>query len=180
MSRRSSERGSAMLITMVLISAILAGAAVMVSLQMGANRNSEVTRTGMTALYCAEAGLTATRATVAENRLLWPGKIGTGVEPDFLSTINHDLDADGVADFYVTLEDDDDEFPTSGTANVTTVDVNQKVFIVARCGTVTSGVFVPKYADFPREVRELVSILNIVNCYNAQRGGCGGNGNFNN
>ena len=179
MSKRSSQRGSAMLVTMVLISAILAGAAVLISLQMGANRNTEVTRTGITALYCAEAGLAATRATVAANSDVWAGNIGTQVEPTFLAAVDHDIDNDGTADFYVTLEDDDDDIPAGSASNNTTYDWNNKIFIVSRCGTVVSGAFVSKYADFPREVRELVSLTTSFNCYNAQRGGCAGNGNFN-
>lgn len=179
MSQRNSERGSAMLITMVLISAILAGAAVLVSLQLGANRNTEITRTGITALYCAEAGLSATRADMAANQTSWAASLGSAAEPPFLAGVNHDLDGDGNPDFYVTLEDDFDEMTVgSGSANVATVDVNGRIYVVSRCGTMVSGVFTPKYADFPREVRELLVYKTITNCYNAQRGGCGANGNM--
>ncbi len=182
MTKRESERGSAMLITMILISAILAGAAVLVSVQLSSNKGSEITNTGMRALHCAEAGLALSRDTVANyysTVKFWAGDVGSTNEPTWLSSINHDLDGDSTADFYITLEDDDDEFPTNGTANVTTADVNSRIFIVSRCGTKVSGVFTPKYADFPREVREVVSITNLTSCFNGQKGGCGQNNNMN-
>jgi hypothetical protein len=168
MSSRNSERGSAMLITMILVAAILAGAAVLVSLQLGSNRSTEVTRTGISALYCAEAGLAATRATIAASQSQWTGNIGTGTEPSWLSTVSHDLDGDNVADFTVWLEDDSDEMPPN--PDVPTVDSNNRIFIVSRC---------TKYPDLPREVRELVGVQQASNCYNSQRGGCAGNGNMN-
>jgi hypothetical protein len=181
MTKRESERGSAMLITMILISAILAGAAVLVSIQLSANKGTEITNTGMRALHCAEAGLALSRATVATNHTGggWTGNIGTGNEPSWLASVNHDIDGDTIADFYITLEDDDDEFPTNGGSNSTTADVNNRVFIVSRCGTKISGVFTPKYADFPREVRELMSVSNITSCFNGQKGGCNNNNNGN-
>ncbi|HSD88552.1 MAG TPA: hypothetical protein VLB44_13585 [Kofleriaceae bacterium] len=172
MSSRNSERGSAMLITMILVAAILAGAAVLVSLQLGSNRSTEVTRTGISALYCAEAGLAATRATIAANQTDWATYLGakdadgTGTEPAWLTPISHDLDGDGNPDFKVWLEDDFDEVGT----DVPTVDANSRVFIVSRC---------IKYVDLPREVRELVGYQQASNCYNSQRGGCAGNGNMN-
>jgi len=174
MSSRNSERGSAMLITMILVAAILAGAAVLVSLQLGSNRSTEITRTGISALYCAEAGLAATRATIAANQSNWTGNIGvydpdgTGTEPSWLSTVNHDLDGDGNPDFKVWLEDDSDEMPPN--PDVPTVDSNSRLFVVSRC---------LKYPDLPREVRELVGVQQASNCYNSQRGGCAGNGNMN-
>jgi hypothetical protein len=168
-----------MLITLILISAILAGAAVLVSLQLSANKSTEITNMGVRALHCAEAGLAASRTTVSNNQSSWVNNIGTGVEPSFLSSVNHDIDGDGTSDFYITLEDDQDEYPTNGGSNNNLIDVNNKVFLVSRCGTVVSSVFVPKYADYPREVRELQSISNQVNCYNSQKGGCGGNNTFN-
>jgi hypothetical protein len=168
MTKRKSERGSAMLITLILMAAILAGAAVLVSMQLGANRATEVTRTGISALYCAEAGLTATRTTIAANRDNWDDYLGLGTEPSWLAPIEHDLDGDGNADFIVTLEDDTDELPP--TPEDPLLDTNGRVFVVSRC---------IKYVDFPREVRDLVGYQQQSNCYNSQRGGCAGNGNMN-
>lgn len=171
--KRNSQRGSAMLVTMILMAALLAGAAVLVSLQLSSNRSTELTRTGISALYCAEAGLQATRATVVANQSAWGSNLGTGVEPTFLSAISHDVNGDGVGiaaaggDFTVTLEDNDDE--QSGSDNQGS-DFDGKIYLVSTCNL---------YPDTPREVRELLSYTTITNCYNAQRGGCGGNGNMN-
>ena len=156
-----------MLVAMILMAALLAGAAVLVSLQLSSNRSTELTNTGIRALYCAEAGLQATRATVVANQSAWGANLGTGNEPSFLSTISHDIDGDNVNDFVVTLEDNFDE--TSG-SDAPATDYDGKIYVVSRC---------TKYADTPREVRELLSYTTITNCYNAQRGGCGGNGNMN-
>jgi hypothetical protein len=48
-----------MLVTLILITALLSGAAVLVSLQLSANRSTDLMRTGMSSLACAEAGLAA-------------------------------------------------------------------------------------------------------------------------
>lgn len=164
---RSSERGSAMLVTMILMSALLAGAAVLVSLQLGANKGTDLTRSGISALYCAEAGLVASRSTISANQATWADHLGTGNEPSWLSPLDHDIDDDGSDDWTVTLEDNYDE--TSG-GDAPTVDVDNRIYIVSRC---------TKYPDTPREVRELVFYSQLTNCYSSQRGGCGGNGNMN-
>lgn len=164
---RTSERGSAMLVVMIVMAALLAGAAVLVSLQLGSNRSTELTRTGISALYCAEAGLAASRTVIAENQTSWAASLGTGTEPSWLASgVQHDIDGDGANDFIVTLEDNWDETGT----DVPGTDSDGKIFVVSRC---------IKYPDVPREVRELISFVQITNCYNSQRGGCGGNGNMN-
>ena len=167
--KRNSQRGSAMLVTMILMAALLAGATVLVSLQLGSNRSTELTRTGIAALHCAEAGLQASRATVVANQSTWGTYLLSGQEPGYLSGINHDIDvpADNVSDWTVTLVDNNDE--QSGSDNQGS-DYDGKIYLVSRC---------TKYPDTPREVRELLSYTTITNCYNAQRGGCGGNGNMN-
>jgi hypothetical protein len=165
--KRNSERGSAMLVAMILMAALLAGATVLVSLQLSSNRSTELTKTGISALYCAEAGLTATRATVAINQAEWGASLGTDVEPSWLSAVDHDLNDDGSPDFEVLLEDNFDEVAGS---DVPGTDSDGKVYIVSRC---------LMYPDTPREVRELVTFTLVTHCYSAQRGGCGGNGNMN-
>lgn len=156
-----------MLVAMILMAALLAGAAVLVSLQMGANRNTELTKTGITALYCAEAGLTAARSAVAINQGDWGAYLGTGNQPSWLANIANDVNGDNVGpDFRITLEDNFDETGT----DVPTVDSDGKIFVVSQCLL---------YPDTPREVRELVDFTTVSHCYSAQRGGCGGNGNMN-
>jgi len=162
---RHNERGSAMLITMILISALLAGAAVLISLQLASNRSTDLTRTGISALYCAEAGLTAARTIIAANQPLWNASLGSGTEPTWLSGVDHDIDDDGAADFVITLEDNPDE-----ATPIPNVDADGRIFIVSRC---------IKYPDVPKVVKELVGYQQASNCYASQQGGCAGNNNMN-
>lgn len=168
-SRRDSERGSAMMITMMLVTALLAGGVVLVSMQLSSNRATDVTKTGMTALHCAEAGLSAARPVVALNYTLWGAALAAGTEPLFLSTIDHDVDNDGASDFVITLIDNDDELPPA--VNNRLVDNDLRVFIASKC---------IKYPDNPKQVIELVFFNGGGQCYNSQGFGCGGNNNATN
>ena len=165
--KRNGERGSAMLVAMILMAALLAGAAVLVSLQLSSNRGTEMTRTGISALYCAEAGLTASRQTIAINQSDWGTYLGSSAEPSWLSTVEHDLDGDNADDFTIRLVDNFDE--QSG-SDAPAADLDGRIYIVSRC---------IKYPDTPREVRELITFTEVQHCYSAQRGGCAGNGNMN-
>lgn len=164
---RHPERGSAMLVTLILIGALLSGAAVLVSTQLSAHRSTDLMRTEMQSLDCAEAGLVAARPVVMANYARWAGSLGTGSEPSWLaSAFSHDLDGDGSADFVVTLKDNDDEAPPA--ANDPVHDNDLRIFIVSRC---------IKYSEVPKEIEELVQYGGGGTCYQAQQGGCGGNGN---
>ena len=165
--RRDRQRGSAMLLTMVLITALLAGAAVLISLQAASNRSTDLTRAGISALYCAEAGLAATRTLIATNKALWNNSLGQPTEPAFLSGVNHDVDGDGSPekDFEILLEDNPDESPTPNP----NVDSDGKIFVISRCR---------KYPDTPRTIKELVGFTPQSNYYNAQQGGGAGNNNM--
>jgi hypothetical protein len=166
---RDRERGSAMLVTLILVAALLGGAAVMVSTQLASNRSTDLVRTGLAAADCAEAGLAAARSVVTANYGQWAGSIGTGTEPSWLaSAINHDLDGDGAADFTITLQDNDDELPPA--TNDKTRDNDLRIFVVSRC---------IKYDEVPREVQELLQYSGGGSCYQSQLGGCAGNGNSN-
>ncbi|HEY5949395.1 MAG TPA: hypothetical protein VIV40_28065 [Kofleriaceae bacterium] len=169
--KRNSQRGSAMLVAMILMAALLAGAAVLVSLQLSSNRGTEMTRTGISALYCAEAGLTASRSVIAANQALWGAALVAGGQPTWLDApaVNHDVDGLGSTnDFTIKLEDNYDEIPP--TPQDQTVDSDGKIWVVSRCNM---------YPDTPREVRELITYAQLKHCYGSQRGGCGGNGNMN-
>lgn len=172
--RRQPERGNAMLVTMIIISALLAGAAVVVSMQVQATRASGVTKQGLESLYCAEAGLAAAHSVVASNYGLWANTLQadpTGAtEPSWLgdSAFSHDLDGDGVDDFVVTIKDNDDELPPA--TNDLTTDIDTKIFIISTC---------VKYPDSPKQVVELVKYSGGGTCYKSQEGGCNGNGNDN-
>lgn len=167
--RRNSERGSAMLVTLMLVAALLGGATVLISTQLASTRGADIARTSMLASYCAEAGLAAARPVVTSNYAQWTGALGTGTEPTWLaSAINHDLDGDGVADFVITLKDNDDEAPPL--AADAAHDNDLRIFVVSRC---------VKYGEVPKEVEELVQYSGGGTCYQSQEGGCASNGNSN-
>lgn len=155
-----------MMMTLIVTAALLAGSAVLVSLQVGSNRGAELTRSGLTALYCAEAGISAARSAVAANYAGWAQYLGTNTEPSWLSTIDHDVDDDGADDFAITLRDNHDE----GTANDPTKDNDLQVFVASTC---------IKFPETAKQLVELVRVSSGGNCYNAQLGGCGANGNAN-
>jgi hypothetical protein len=178
--KRERQRGSAMLVTMIVIAALLAGAAVLASMQMSSNRSTELTRNGLASLYCAEAGLAAAREYIGSNYGQWnpalaancaDGDCKSVVQPSWLDNtiFSHDLDnpADSVDDFMVSLRDNDDEI---GAQNGS-VDADDKVYIVSRC---------LKYPDTPKTVEELIEYKPAMNCYKMGKGGCNSQGNSNN
>jgi hypothetical protein len=163
-----------MLVTLIIIGALLAGAGVLLSVQMASNRSSDLTRTGMSALYCAEAGLAVARQVVAEHYMDWKAALcttATCTEPTWMADgidlktfpNEHDLDGDGEADFTVWLRDNYDEFTTNDPA----VDTDLQVFLVSKC---------IKYPDTPKQVEELILFEGGVECYPWQLGGCTGGG----
>lgn len=167
-----------MLVTLLIIGALLAGASVLVSLQLASNRSTDLTRSGTSALYCAEAGLTLARPIVLANYAQWgtaltASSLGTKTEPTWIqSGINsvmggHDLDGTlpATVDFEVYLEDNHDE---TVSPNNLASDQDLQVFIVSTC---------LKYPDTPKQVRELVEYNGVPPCYPWQIGGCGGDGN---
>ena len=169
MTGRNSQRGSAMLVTLILISALTGGAAVLVSTQLSSSRSTDLMRTGMLATDCAEAGLSAARAIVVANYAQWASSLGSSTEPSWLaSATNHDLDGDGAVDFALTLKDNDDELAPA--ANDLLRDNDLRIFVVSRC---------IKYGEVPKEVEELVQYSGGGTCYQSQQGGCAGNGNSN-
>ena len=173
---REKERGSAMLVTLVLIAALIGGAAVVVSMQLASTKSADVTKTGMSSLYCAEAGLAAAHYVVAANKTKWASALaasagGDTSEPSWITTAlgSHDLTnpTTGTAiDFQIYLKDNDDETGSNDLA----ADIDGKIFIISRC---------LKYADNPKQVGELIEASGGNNCYESQEGGCGGNGNAN-
>lgn len=140
---RRAERGSAMVIAMVAIASMLTTAAVLARMQTGSTRATDVHRSTLAGLYCAESGLAAVRDTVLANVGAWNGSLGTGIEPSWLAIVDHDLDNDGTDDFTVALRDNDDE-----AANDLTVDSDATIFIVSTC---------VQYPDNSTQVTELVT-----------------------
>jgi hypothetical protein len=140
---RQRERGGAIIIVMLVVAATLAASALLTSMQSTSSHASDLTRTSLTGLYCAEAGLAAARATVVANVASWDPSLGVATEPGWLSAVSHDIDGDGADDFVITLRDNDDE-PVNDLAH----DTDQAVFIVSTC---------IKHPDSPTQVTELVT-----------------------
>lgn len=176
MSRqRNSERGSAMLVTLIIVAALLAGVAVIVSMQLTATKSTELTRSGLAALHCAESGLAIARTEIGSNRANVNTHLGgypasATIQPAFLTTFmgettpaRNDLDGDGSADFVIYIVDNDDD------ADYTT-DSDRRIWLIARC---------IKYADTPKEVRELAEFPSASGLYRNQEGGYTGAGNWN-
>ena len=178
--RRVRERGSAMLVTLILIASLLAGAAVLVSMQLSSNNAADMSRSSTAALHCAEAGLSAARPAVVANMGDWSTWLAVSAgggcaanpapcQPTWLDAvaIDHDVDDSGSADdFVIYLEDNNDEFPPL--TNDQAVDNDLTVYIVSRCTI---------YPDTPKEVRELVNFTGGGKMYDMQKGGAGKNGN---
>ena len=154
-----------MLLTMVIIAALLAGAAVLTSVTSKSAQGAGISRTGISALYCAESGLAVARTAVMANYGGWNAALAAGTEPAWLGSVDHDIDNDGTDDFRITLKDNDDDSP-----NDPNIDNDLEVFVVSTC---------VKYSDVQTKVTELVRFNGGGNCYQAQLGGCGGNNNAN-
>jgi hypothetical protein len=140
---RRREQGSAMIIVLVAIAAMLTSAAVLVHMTRGTLNSVSVHRDGLTGLYCAEAGLSSVKPTVIANVGSWNSALGTGTEPAWLGPVSHDVDGDGTSDFTVTLRDNDDE-----AVNDPSTDSDSAVFVVSTC---------TKYPDSPTQVTELIT-----------------------
>jgi hypothetical protein len=160
-----------MLVTLIVIAALLAGAVVVATMQVSSTRSADVTRTGTAALYCAEAGLSAARPVVAASYPSWAGSFyvsGTPTEPSWLAAGigSHDLGGGSGSDFMVYIKDNDDETGSNNPA----VDNDLKIFIVSRC---------VKYGETIKEVEELITYSGGGQCYHSQNGNCFGNNNGN-
>jgi hypothetical protein len=181
--RRHRERGSAMLVTMLVVTALITGGAMLVSVQLSSTKSSDLTRRGLSSFYCAEAGLAAARQLIATNYVSWRKNNTTNQylcetfrtapdacpEADFLAAGlgSHDLDGDNVADFVVYLHDNDDELAG---ANDLSVDTDKRVFLVSRC---------IKNTETPKVVSELVEFSGGISCIGNMSGGPDGDGNAN-
>ncbi|MBA3397695.1 MAG: hypothetical protein H0T89_34040 [Deltaproteobacteria bacterium] len=176
--KRSQERGSAMLVTMIIIAALLGGAAVLASMQMSSNRSTELTRNGLASLYCAEAGVIAAHTAIGGSYDSWNAALAaniaadptgrTLIQPAWLNNtvFDHDLDNDGIDDFTVSIRDNDDELGTLQPDR----DSDERVFIVSRC---------IKYPDTPKQVEELIHYVPAANPYKDLEGGVNSRGNDN-
>ena len=175
LTTRDPQRGSAMLVTLIIVAALLAGVAVIVSLQLASTRSTELTRDGMSALHCAEAGLAATHNEIGTHRAsvtahLTATQTTTApvyVQPTFLTTAlagPTDVDGEGVfPDFEVYIVDNDEggDYKT---------DSDSRVFLISKC---------LKYPDNPKQVMELIEFPANPTMYDWQEGRGFGNNNGN-
>lgn len=170
MRARSSEQGSIMLVVALILVALLAGGGIALYVQVSATRSTSYLISSRSALYCAEAGLAAGRRISGQNVSQW-GAILDGSDQNDPSwyPISGDLDGDSVADYVVTIRDNDDELPPK--ANNPQADDDLSVFVVSRC---------TRYPETPREVFELVRFATGGGGYRNQAGqGTGNTGNAN-
>ncbi len=164
------QRGAAMLLVATILVALLAGGGVALYIQLQSTKSAGLVKSARSSLFCAEAGLAAARPIIARNHAGWADVLDEDPrnDPDWYP-ITGDIDDDGTPDFEVTIRDNDDERLPS--ANNTAVDIDRRVFAVARC---------TKNADVTREVSELIVVASGRHVYRNQDGGGGfNNGNQN-
>ncbi len=178
MLKRNGERGSAMLVTLILIAALLAGVAVLVSMQLTTTKSTEQTRVGAMSLHCAEAGLAATRGIAAASKAGIVTHLAAAtyaeslpaqwqVIPSFISTSYPTLrDIDGITGNDVDIWIIDNEESDNNYA----LDADSRVWLISRC---------TKYPDNPKEVRELIEFAGAPTQYDWQEGRAFGNNNAN-
>lgn len=173
--RRNGERGSIMVIVMIIMVALLGAGAVAINVQVADTRSTGMIRSARDALYCAEAGLAEARPLVGQHFADWSILLdddpdnddGAGWYPvrgEFV-----DDGDDTTWDYEVRIMDNNDEvWPQP---NDTTKDNDLRIFIVSKC---------VKFPDTPREVLELIIYEGGGNVYRNQAGqGSSNTGNAN-
>ncbi|MCB9562612.1 MAG: hypothetical protein H6708_19595 [Kofleriaceae bacterium] len=168
--RWSPQRGAALSLMLILITALLAGGALAMYLQLADTKAAKFLSESRGSLFCAEAGLAASRSYVATHATDWPAMLDgdTSNDPDGYP-IEGDLDGDGVMDYHVEVRDNDDELPPA--TNDPSLDTDATVFVVSTC---------LRYPDTPREVLEMISFSGSGFNYRNQSGqGAGGTNNAN-
>lgn len=167
---RDRERGSALVVVMLILSALLAGAAIVLSVQRGDVHSVGLVREARDSLYCAEAGLAAARARIGDH-LADVGALldgDSGNDPEWYPLVA-DVGDGGDPDYEVTVRDNDDE--VAPLADDPTTDRDLQIFIVSRC---------VRHDEVTREVLELVSFQGGGHAYRDQAGqGSGNTGNAN-
>ena len=170
-SHDRGQRGSIMVLVMVILVALLAGAAVMLTLQNSSTKQVGTTSKSRAALFCAESGLSDARTVLGANYAVWNEILDADPSNDPpWYPMRRDIDdpPDGVFDYEVIIRDNDDETPP---ANDPTRDNDLRIFVISRC---------TKYPDMPKEVLELLTYNQGAQTYRNQSGqGAGNTGNAN-
>jgi len=192
MSPRNPERGSAMIVTLFVTTALIAGAAVLASTQLASTRGANMERNSLSSLYCAEAGLAMARPWVIARysvdkwvsslTLSASGTASSTWEEDWLSGNNSSLTGintvttcanySSAAKCHDLDGDGTSDFFVYVQDNYDdsdqTTDQDLSVWIVSRC---------TRNPETIQEVRELVRYSGGGMKYNDQAGGASGNGN---
>lgn len=170
MRHLDNQRGSVMMVVACILVALLAGGGIALYVTVQGTKSTGYLKANRSALYCAEAGLSAARAKLAEDPTQWNALLdGDAANDPAWYPVTGDLDGDGAADYEVTVRDNDDELPPA--ANDPTHDSDLGILIVSRC---------TKYPETPRQVFELVFFELGNSAYRDQSGqGAGNTGNAN-
>jgi hypothetical protein len=163
--RDPGQRGSAMLLVATILVALLAGGGVALYVQLQGTKSAGLVKASKNSLFCAEAGIIASRPTLALNYLAWPTLLdGNAANDPSWYPLRGDLDGDGVADYEVSIKDNDDEVPPA--ADDPLFDNDRRVFAVGRC---------LKSTEVSRNVMELLIVGGGGYVYRNQAGGGGWN-----
>jgi hypothetical protein len=142
------QRGSAMLLVATLLVALLAAGGVALYIQMQGTKSAGMVKSSRNSLFCAEAGVIASRQTLALQYLTWPTLLdGNPANDPTWYPLTGDLDGDGVNDYEVTIRDNDDEVPPAD--DDPTFDNDLRVFAIGKC---------LRSSDASRQVTELLVV----------------------
>jgi hypothetical protein len=165
---RDGQRGAAMMVVLIVTTSLLIAGSLAVRMSASESKSTSYLSSSRRALYCAEAGLAATRATLGSGYTSWNGWLdGTNTTGYPLQGYIDHTQTAGPFDWQVTIRDNDDEIAT----NVPTQDSDQTVFVLSTCLA---------YPETPRTVGELVSFTGGGLSYRNQSGqGASNTGNNN-
>jgi hypothetical protein len=169
---RNRQRGAAMLVVMIVMAALMTAGGLAIYVSSSETRSTGYVSANRQAMFCAEAGLAAARATVTANYQSWDLAIDgdDGNDPAWYPIRGYLVDG-GVGDFdyEVTIRDNDDE--QAPAANDPSKDSDLQVYMTSAC---------LKYPDSPKTVTELIQYQGGGYTYRNQSGqGAGNTGNAN-
>jgi len=168
--RVDPQRGAAMAVTLILTTALLGAGALAIYLQLSDTKAAQQITQSRSSLFCAEAGLVASRSYIVAHATDWPAMLDSddSNDPDGYP-ITGDIDGDGTDDYSVTIRDNDDEL--SPNDNDSTLDIDGTIFVISKC---------LMNADTSKEIMEMVSFGGGGTNYRNQMGqGAGGTNNVN-
>lgn len=167
MRRACSQRGSILVVVLVILIALLAVGAVAVRMLTTDTRGLRNKKLATDSRYCAEAGLNVARPVVAAHYADWNDVLDGEPYPDWYP-IRGDLDqpADGVADYEVTIADNNDEFEPTRLNPARDNDL--KIILESKC---------LKFERYNKTLLSLIELPRSGGCPYPQAGqGCGNTG----